>query len=244
MPKNVVDEIEYLVNSYGIKEISIFDDTFSEDPNHALAICKEIIGRNIDIVWRTAVGLRLNTINEELLGFFKRSGCYQLSFGIESFSDTILNKTKKPISKSRIIDTIKMVKKYGIETMGYFILGLPDDTEDSIVETIRFARKSDLDFLSFTHAVPLPGTKIFNQKYANMNLSMINWNDFNFYTNRPFNISKVQTKKIKKYYLMAYVSSYIQPKRLRKILLKAIFLKNSKIYKIASFCYSVIKNIF
>lgn len=239
--KNVVDEIGHLVNNYGVKEITIFDDTFSEDSSHAVSICKEIISRKIDIVWRTAVGLRLDTLSEELLKLFKRSGCYQLSFGIESFSDNVLHKAKKPISKSRIINKIKMVKGYDIETMGYFILGLPDDTEDSIKETIKFARDSELDFLSFTYAIPLPGTEIFNKYYKFSDLDSINWDNFNFYTNKPFKISNVSLRQLKKFYLVAYFSSYFKFKRLKNLINKLIFIRKTRILKILNFIRSVIK---
>lgn len=241
---NVVDEIEYLIRKYNVKEINFYDDTFSESPEHAIDICKEMTIRKLNISWRTAVGLRLSTINEELLGYFKASGCYQLSFGIESFSERLLSQIRKPISKFQIKEKIELIRRCGIETLGFFILGLPTDTEQSIWETINFARNSGLDFIIFTPLIPFPGSAIFEDIYNSKNKQLINWDHFNFNYGFKFELSKIPAAKLRKIYIFSYLYCHFAPKRIIKIMMNILFLRKINFLKIIkSFYYIIIKNL-
>ena len=243
-PLSVADEVEYLVRKFGVKEINFFDDTFSEDRMHAIDICREISRRRLGIFWRTTVGLRLDTLDDEMVSVFKESGCYELAFGIESLSAEVLRGAKKPIIRSHISDKVRMVRRHGIETFGYFILGLPGDTERSLRETIKFARDSELDYLSFTHAVPLPGTDIFSNRYKGYDLKGIQWDRFYFYGDHPFDISEVGPSRLKMFYRWAYITSYLKPRRLRLVLISAMWRKNSNVSKLLRFIFYLTKNLF
>jgi len=242
-PKKVVDEIEILIKHYGIKEMVFYDDTFSELPDHALGICEEIIKRKLHISWRTEVGLRLDTLDEKLIKTFKASGCYLLGFGIESINNQVLAMAKKPLLKSCITDKIQMIKKYGIETLGYFMMGLPGDTEISIRETISFAKHSLLDFMVFHPTCPLPGSEIFNQRYAKSDLRMINWDNFNYFTRSPFEISEVPASKVKRFCSFGFLLCYSKPSRILKIIINFLYLRKTKITKIAKSLYYLIINL-
>jgi len=242
-PERVVAEIAFLAKTYGVKEFLIFDDTFGEDKQHAQAICEQILKKKLKISWRTPVGVRLDTIDTELLAIFKSSGCYQLGFGIESLSPQILSATKKPLYKKTITKQIELAKKQGIETMGYFILGLPEDTVQSIEETIQFAVDSPLDYLSFTHAVPLPGTPSFEKFYLHTESKFIDWDRFHFYTSKPFKLSTIPPKKLRKLYLKAYLSAYTKPKRALKILKGFTQSQKFSLLKTIKFMYSIMRNL-
>jgi radical SAM superfamily enzyme YgiQ (UPF0313 family) len=239
---NVVDEIEFLVKERGIQEINIVDDTFSEDRTHAAGICEEIIRRKLDIVWRTAVGLRVDTLDRDLLAVFKASGCYKLALGIESFSPDILKDIKKPVTRSQIEEKIALIKSFQIDVIGYFILGLPKDTEESVWETIRFARDSDLDFPYFSHAIPFPGTEIFKQRYKDEDVGRMDWNHFNTFTSYSFNLSEIPPKRLKMLYFLGYFLCYFKIKRIKAALRSLIFYKKKKFFKIFSFLYKIIRN--
>ncbi len=241
--RNVVDEVEFLIKNYGIKEINIIDDTFSEAQEHALGICEEIIKRKLRISWKAPIGLRADTINDDLLKVFKASGCYSVSIGIESFNDKVLLEMKKPLSKSHLADKICMVRKYGIETVGFFILGLPEDTEDSIRETINFANKSMIDFPTFTQAVPLPGSDVFKQKYANVDLNKIDWDNFNYTTRFPPTVCEVPSNKLKKLYSIAYLSCYLSPKRIFKVLTYILYKRKMRIIKALKTGYNILMHL-
>ncbi len=242
--RNVVDEIQFLVKKYGVREINFYDDAFSEDQEHAVNICEEILKRNLDISWKATVGLRLDTLNDELLSVFRASGCYVLCFGIESFSDDILCRVKKPINKPEIIEKIQMIKRYKIDAFGYFILGLPGETEESAKETIRFARSSPLDYITVAHAVPLPGTAVFKKKYKESDLYAIDWDRFYLYTNQPFGLSSVTNNKLKKLFLLAYISFYFKFCRLKKIAYDSFQYKHPNALKIIKFIWFIFRNLF
>ena len=97
-PKQVVDEIELLVKKYGVKEIHFEDDNLTLDRERILKICKEIIKRKIDIKWTTPNGVAIWTLDEEVLKYIKKSGCYKLCFGIESADPTTQKFIRKGIN--------------------------------------------------------------------------------------------------------------------------------------------------
>ncbi len=220
----VVNEIECLIKDFGIKEINIIDDNFTEVRGHAIAICTEIIKRGLDITWKTPVGVRLDSLDDELLSVMKQAGCYQLGFGIESVSSEVLEKNQKPLSASTVLKKIEMVKRHGFETFGFFILGLPNDTRQTLELTVEFARRSPLDYVVFSFAVPYPGSELFQRLYLHGEINDILWESFVF-TN-PFDTCMVKKDALRRIFVRAFISSYIyNPKRLFKII-KHIKLKH------------------
>ena len=129
------------------------------------SICSEIKKRNIKINW--TCNTRVDLVGEELLRAMKESGCYLISFGIESGSQKVLNALRKGITIEQIKKAISLCKKAGIETMGYFIIGNPQETEDEARETIRFSQKLGLDLATFGVTVAYPGTEIYNWAIEN-----------------------------------------------------------------------------
>lgn len=161
--ENVVDEIEMLVRDFDVKEIHFEDDNFTLKASHAAAVCEEILRRGIDIVWACPNGVRIDTLDDDLLELMRRSGCYSLGFGIESGSQAVLEKNNKKLKLDRVADQVEMVKRHGIEAFGFFIIGLPGETVETIRETIRFARRVPFDRANFGLLSPLPGSSIFNE---------------------------------------------------------------------------------
>ncbi|HDZ59663.1 MAG TPA: radical SAM protein, partial [Actinobacteria bacterium] len=140
-PENVVDEIEMLVKDYQVQEIHFEDDNFTLKRSHAAAICEEMLRRGLDIVWSTPNGVRIDSLDDELLDLMQRSGCYALGFGIESGSQKVLDINHKRLNLEKVAGKVEMVKGHGIETNGFFIIGLPGETVDTIKETVCFALK-------------------------------------------------------------------------------------------------------
>lgn len=157
-PKNVVDELELLVRDYGIREFSFVDDNFSYDRQRAMAICDEIIARKIDIKWCTPNGVALWALDEVLIRKMKDSGCYRLTFGIESGN----SETQRFIGKSIRLDKAKSLISYansiGLWTISTLIIGFPYEGVDSIKDTIKYAIDCDTDFALFYILGPFPGT--------------------------------------------------------------------------------------
>lgn len=121
-PENVIAEIEELCLS-GIKEIRFYDDSFTINPARAMAICDKIIESRVDLAW--SCESRVDTISEELLVKMKESGCYNLTFGVESGSESVLEKSHKSISVEQIRRAFRLTREIGIESGAWLMFGLP-----------------------------------------------------------------------------------------------------------------------
>jgi magnesium-protoporphyrin IX monomethyl ester (oxidative) cyclase len=162
-PKNVVDEIELLCNSYGAREIIFYDDNITLDKERMSAICDEIIKRKIDIKWSPTGGVAIWTLDKETLLKMKRSGCYKIAFGLESGSqDTLKFIHKDFLDFAQAKELIRYCNKIGLWTISSFIIGFPYETRQDIEETLTFALDSDLDMASFYAATPYPGSELYD----------------------------------------------------------------------------------
>jgi len=235
-PKKVVDEIEMLNKKFGVKEFHFEDDNFTLKREHALEVCKEIIRRKLDIVWACPNGVRIDRLDEELLKWMKKSGCYLLAFGLESGDQKILNTATKNLDLSQVSKALRMVKKIGIQTWGFFILGLPGETMESALKTIKFARNNEFDRAQFCIFTPLPGSEIF-EKWT-IDKKNLNWNDFNF-----FNIvytDKLSEEQLRKLHKRAFREFYLRPKIFFN-LLRDLKLKQIKWLAKRAFDYKIFK---
>ncbi|HDZ00221.1 MAG TPA: radical SAM protein [Nitrospirae bacterium] len=162
--ENVVDEMEFLMKTYNIKEFSFLDDSVACSKERMGKICDEIIRRDLKIHWSTPNGVSHWTLDEALLDRMKASGCYRLTFGIESGNLKTREfigwkKNFKLEQGKRIID---YANKIGLWTISTFIIGFPYEDEKSINDTIDFAVNSNTDFAAFFLLMPFPGTKAYS----------------------------------------------------------------------------------
>ena len=211
-PVKVVDGIELLIKKYGVKEIQIEDDNFTLKRTHVIAFCEELIKRNIKIDWCLPNGVRIDKLDPEMLRLMKKSGCYQMSLGIESANQRILDLIKKRLNKNLVRDVVNEVKKSGIQAVGFFIVGFPTETKEEIKETIDFACSLNLDRANFTKATPLPGTELYDmwlEKYAKN--KKIDWKTFameqfsaDWADCSAKEISRLQTYGFLKFYLTRF----------------------------------------
>jgi magnesium-protoporphyrin IX monomethyl ester (oxidative) cyclase len=167
--KNVVEEMELLYNKYGVREFRFFDDNISWDKKRMIEICDEIIKRKMDIRWDTPNGIAISTLDEQVLKKMKQAGYYKAIFGIESGCVDTLRKIRKPVSldfSKRIIDRCN---ELGIWTWSTFVIGFPFEDENSIKQTMEYAKKSGLDFITVYIAQPYTGTEMYKM-YEDMGL--------------------------------------------------------------------------
>ncbi len=162
-PGNVLDEIELLVKRYGVREIHFEDDNLTLRRPHVTAICEGILSRGLDISWAAPNGVRVDTLDRPLLQLMKRSGCSLLAFGVESGSPEILRGVGKGTTLAAISRAIDMTAQVGIDTQGFFIFGLPGETEQTIEQTLRFACDSRLDRAQFLLLDVLPGSRLYGE---------------------------------------------------------------------------------
>ncbi|MBN2055330.1 B12-binding domain-containing radical SAM protein [bacterium] len=155
-PELVVDEIEECYRRFDIREIDIFDYEFLISKKRALAICKGIRDRNLDVIW--ACRARIDSLDDELLKAMSEAGCRRIYYGIESGDQDVLDRLNKGIKVDQIRATIQATRDAGIKTLGFLLAGVPRETPASFRKMVRFARSLDLDYVQFSKLTAKPGT--------------------------------------------------------------------------------------
>lgn len=160
--ENVIEEIKYLIDSYGVKEIHFEDDNLTLNREHIEKICNLIIENKLNISWACPNGIRADKVDEKLIKLMAQSGCYYFAYGIESANAKILENIKKRETIDIIEKSIEIADKCGISCQGFFIFGLPGETKETIEESINFARKSKLSRAQFLILDVLPGCELWD----------------------------------------------------------------------------------
>jgi len=179
--QNIVDEIEYLVNTFKIREIHIWDDNFTLIKKHVVDFCREILRRKLDLTFACPNGVRIDSLNKELLTLMKRTGFYSLTFAIESGSQTLLEQANKKIDLKIIPEITKMAKNIGFQIPAYLMLGFPNETYKTARQTIQFVKSLPIDRTVFFLVQPLPGSRLFDDFSQKINLKSNNYS-FHFFT--------------------------------------------------------------
>ncbi len=159
--ENIVQEMEQLHSQYGINGFHFVDDTFVMDRKRVLSFCDLLRKRGLNVIWDC--NGRINLMNTEMLSAMYSAGCRGISYGIESGSQPVLDSIKKGITLDQVRQVVGLTKSAGINVCGYFMIGMLDETKDSIEKTISFASELDLDFYGFSITTPLPGTQLFDE---------------------------------------------------------------------------------
>ena len=220
-PKKVVDEIQYLMSEFGIKEVQIIDDNFSFHREHVVQACEEILSRGLDIPWSLPNGVRADRIDYPLLKLMKESGCYYLAFGIEFGSERMLKMTRKSLSLEKAKQSVREAQQLGYITQGFFLMGHPQETKEDALATTNLAREMALDRLSINLAVPLPGSELFDYyvERGYLNIDTVDWEQFagpQFIPNTEF----LPYKDVIHLLRSGYARFYMSPHRVIRYLLK------------------------
>jgi len=164
IPK-VVDEMEFVKDRYKAKQIWFDDDITYVKHDRIRSLAREIMSRKLDLPWAFMGNVLLD---EESLALVAKAGAVGVAFGVESANPEVLKKIHKSwVSKERTMKFVKACKKLGLWTHGDFMVGLPYETRESILDTLDFAVELDLDSTQYYAAQPLPGTPMFNQAKEN-----------------------------------------------------------------------------
>ncbi|MCS6828893.1 MAG: radical SAM protein [Caldilinea sp.] len=162
--ENIVEELEYL-NRLGITNIHMYADLFTVNRDHVVSLCNLILERGLKIRW--TCNSRVDYVDEEMLTLMGKAGCWLISWGIESANEMILKRVRKGYKKEQAFKALKWAKAAGIKNWGYFIIGLPGETEETIQETIAYSKALPLDIALFHIAAPYPGTPFFYEVVEN-----------------------------------------------------------------------------
>ena len=164
-PGQLVDEIEYLYYKYKQKHFSFMDDNVNLNKKHILGICDEIVRRGLEIQFETPNGLMVNSLDREVMEAMIAAGWIRGAIAIESGSDFIRNKIiGKHLSQEKIFEVVQLAKSYPqLYFKAYFIIGMPEDTEETLQETYDMIKDISIDDPYVTNLVPFPGTRVFEQ---------------------------------------------------------------------------------
>ena len=208
----VIEEIKYLERTFGVKEFQIIDDNFTLNRKYVMEFCNALACNNLAILWTCPNGVRLDTLNDEMVDAMKASGCYVISAGIESGSDRVLHYIKKQETVGVIREKVAMIQKHGIDVIGFFMLGFPTETPAEMEQTIKLSKELGLLRAIYFLYHPLPGTELYEMLDHTGELKGINYdaNSFAEVAYAPQGITKKQLKNIQR---KAFLGFYLRPKQ-------------------------------
>ena len=161
----VIDQIDLLVQKYGVRNIKFADEMFVLHPRHVIGICDLLIERNYNLnIWAYA---RVDTVRDEMLDKLKRAGFNWLAFGIEAANEGVLDDVDKRYRVDQVYEAVEKVKSAGIHIIGNYIFGLPEDTMETMQQTLDLATDLNCEFANFYCAMAYPGSPLYQQALAN-----------------------------------------------------------------------------
>lgn len=225
--ENIVDEIEYLNTNYDIDTIAFMDDTFTLKKRKVMAICDEILKRNIEIMWGCTS--RVDTLDEKLLKKMKEAGCITIFIGVESADQQQLDNMCKNTTIAKIENAFKIAHKLKIRTIASVALGMPGDTQEIMNKTVKFVHKLKPNYAIYSLATPYPGTRFYKEAFEKNLIKIKDWSKYTLIT--PIletidcslnDMRKIQAKAFMKFYLRPHyiIRQFLQD---GPYLLKTIF---------------------
>ena len=217
---NVVEEIEFLVRKYNIRGISFRDPNLTFDKRRARELGEMLLRRRLDVFW--GMEARTDRLDIELVDLLFCAGLRSIEVGVESSNEiTLKGNLRKAIPKSHQEGIIAHCHKLGIRVIANYTLGLPNDTVEGILETIRYAKKLNTFAIQFTVTTPYPGTQLF-QNVRNRIFDW-DWEHFNGWTS-VFHHPSIEPEELHRLREFAYVSYHLRPRYVWR------FLKSTLLY--------------
>ncbi len=235
---SIMDEMNLLVGKYGVREIEFFDSNCASPNGPLRQVCEQMVSQKLDVTWCAPVGMRVDSIDKELAGLMRQSGCFQVHVGIESGSPRVLKMVKKGITPDLVREKVRIIRDAGIEVVGYFIIGFPTETKKEIETTLSFAMELPLTGASFSIFNPLPGTPIFEEVYGNQQVDAqtLQSLDYIHYEN---NLSEIPFEGLRRTQKNAYLKFYLRPR-----ILKYFFRNINSLRKTQFILHRIIKLLF
>jgi anaerobic magnesium-protoporphyrin IX monomethyl ester cyclase len=215
-PSKVVDELEWLRDTFGAGAFAFYDDTFTFDVNRAIAICDEMKARKFGLPWDCRT--RVDKVSKELLTKLRSTNCQLIHFGVESGSQQMLNTMRKGTTVEQNANAIKLAKECDILVAISLVIGYPGETPEMLQQTTDFIRRTKPDYVYMCEAVPYPGTELYNY-VKQLGLEMTeDWNQYHEQTqvfkNTLLPLEKLEEAK-KAVYDSFFTPTYYLRKKLR-----------------------------
>lgn len=216
-PERSIQEIRYLVENFGVKELAFKDSEFTLDKKNVEELCDLLIAAKFDLTWNC--NGRVNNVTPRLLKKLKKAGCVSVTYGVESGDKKILDTLKKAITLDQVREAVKMSKEVGLKIVTNFMIGNPGDNKETIEKTIKFAVELDTDYTYFGFTTPFPGTELREQAIKNKwllreELDAVKYEDL------TMNATSLSNEELKEYLNKAYRAFYFRPKYILRRLTK------------------------
>ncbi len=207
-PKNVVDEMQFVHDKYGVDQVTFYDDAFTVNRERVLKICEELHFRKLNMAWDC--GTRVDMVDKQLLKIMRDAGCIAVWLGVESGSEAILGAMNKRIKLNQTRKAYKDAQDVGLLTIANTVLGFPGETEETARETIRFIKELNPDDVGFYVATPYPGTPMYDQVVRNGWLRVTDFDKYD--TAGPtFETPWMSMEKLAQIRYKAYQQFYLRP---------------------------------
>jgi len=157
-PAHVIDEIKGL-QAQGIRLFYFVDDNFGVNKDYLSDLCNALIKHCPGIKWNCE--FHINLVENETISLMKKAGCFSIQIGIESGNNEILKRIRKNITIERAYAAARIIKKQGIVLQAFFIVGFPEETEQSLQDTIKAMKKIKCDVITYSIFTPYAGTEAF-----------------------------------------------------------------------------------
>lgn len=213
----VLKTIKLLHNKYGIKELHIEDDNFTLNREFLKEFCTRLIELDLGITWQCPNGMRLDTLDDELIKLMKRSGLYSISLGIESGSDRVLKLMKKSLTTKIVRERMELINRNRLDMIGFFIVGFPGETVEDINKTIKFACELPLKRATFSAFKPFPGTPIYDELVEKGEIEKLDLSKFSL-DRVVWSPKGISMKKLNSLRRKAFLKFYLRPKIMFKML--------------------------
>lgn len=218
--ESIISEIDFYIKKYNVREIHILDDLFLVNKKRVLDFCEKVLENKYDISFSFANGVRVDMIDDDILSNLKKIGLRNIGFGIESGNQKVLDRVNKRLTLEQIRKGVKLCKKYNFETWGFFIIGLPGDTEETVRETIDFAIELDPDYAKFLILKPYPGSKVYYELSEQNYILSHDYSDYGTYAKPVHRIDDLSPERMLYLQKLAFFKFYMRPKKIWKQLTK------------------------
>lgn len=214
---DVIAEIIYLRDRFGVKEIMIQDDNITFKKSVILDFCEKM--RPLKMDWNCLNGIRLNTIDDEVAENMMRSGCYAVAVGIESGSQRILDDMNKKLKLDLIMNKVNILAKHKMKITGQFMVGYPTEKPEDIQKTIEFAKKLPIERAAFASFMPLPGSQIYSDLLKQGKLENVEFEKMSYYNVVRSFTPHVPTEELAGFLKKAVKSFYLRPSIIFKMMI-------------------------
>ena len=218
-PIKIVDEYEYLIDRYKVKQIGFVDPIFPLVKKDLKPLCDEIVYRGLDKRCQWLSETRCDRLDKETADLMYYGGCRRVLMGIESGVDLLLGNVNKNITTAKVREGVANAKSAGLQTVGLFMIGMPGETPEMTRETVEFSMDLELDFAKYAITVPFPGSKLFDDRWQK-DLFRDDWENYTTFNPDPdrlvYHPHGYDPKELIEMQAWALRKFYLRPEQIKK----------------------------